>query len=347
MTSRTAPVSFVALEPRFLLHAFVANGQLVSPGTLLDDTILISADATSYIVEHQNESVTQTFLKSAVGAIIIDGEAGNDRLVIDASVTIPASITGNDGDDTIVGGSGADSLDGAIGNDVIDGGLGADILRGGFGIDLADYSLRTAPVHVTLDALANDGAIGEGDLIISDDVEMVFGGAGADRIIGNDLPNTLRGGLGNDTLAGLGGNDKLDGHKHKDLLDGGAGNDRLVPGLGRDRIGGGEGRDYVDYRQRTANLVVTLDDLPNDGEAGENDNVAHDVEDIRGGAGDDHLAGNSRGNRLYGNAGNDTLLGHAGSDTLFGSDGEADTLDGGSGADFAGPDGSDLVLNLP
>ena len=60
-------------------------------------------------------------------------------------------------------------------------------------------------------------------------IENAVGGKGADTIIGNDLANFLRGGLGNDTLIGNGGNDKLAGN---------AGNDDFVfaQGSGRDTV---------------------------------------------------------------------------------------------------------------
>jgi Ca2+-binding RTX toxin-like protein len=53
----------------------------------------------------------------------------------------------------------------------------------------------------------------------------VIAGAGADRIIGNDLDNRLVGGAGNDALTGGAGNDALVGGAGNDTLIGGAGND--------------------------------------------------------------------------------------------------------------------------
>ncbi|MBD2142004.1 hypothetical protein H6F39_11680 [Anabaena sp. FACHB-1250] len=56
-------------------------------------------------------------------------------------------------------------------------------------------------------------------------MENVIAGAGADRIIGNDLDNRLVGGAGNDVLVGGAGNDVLTGGAGNDVLTGGAGND--------------------------------------------------------------------------------------------------------------------------
>jgi Ca2+-binding RTX toxin-like protein len=53
---------------------------------------------------------------------------------------------------------------------------------------------------------------------------------------------------------------------------------------------------------------------------------------VRGGAGNDTITGDSRSNTLRGGAGDDTLTGGSGNDALFGEAG-ADTLYGGAGAD--------------
>ena len=54
-------------------------------------------------------------------------------------------------------------------------------------------------------------------------------GAGNDKVVGNNLSNTLNGGLGNDQIVG------------------GGGSDRIIPGAGDDLIDGGDGVDTVVY----------------------------------------------------------------------------------------------------
>ena len=90
--------------------------------------------------------------------------------------------------------------------------------------DRADYGARTGGVTVTLDALADDGEAGEGDLV-ADDVEEVAGGAGDDVLRGSDGPNVLSGGPGADRIDGAGGDD---------VISGGVGNDELTGGPGAD-----------------------------------------------------------------------------------------------------------------
>jgi hypothetical protein len=116
-----------------------------------------------------------------------------------------------------VGGNGDDRLTGGPGNDTLEGDAGADTLAGGPGEDVATYFNSAAPVTVTLDGLANDGAAGEGDNVMPD-VEDIAGGPGNDTLVGNDGDNVLTGGDGNDVLDGRGGTDSLDGGSGDDTL---------------------------------------------------------------------------------------------------------------------------------
>ncbi|HEY1632244.1 MAG TPA: M10 family metallopeptidase C-terminal domain-containing protein [Rhizomicrobium sp.] len=63
------------------------------------------------------------------------------------------------------------------------------------------------------------------------------------------------------------------------------------------------------------------------------DNPRSLIENAKGGAGNDTIAGNDANNELSGGDGNDTLSGGNGNDVLYGGNG-ADTLDGGAGADI-------------
>ena len=209
---------------------------------------------------------------------------------------------------TLVGSAAANSITGGAGNDLIDGGLGADQLGGGLGIDTVDYSSRALPLILTIGVGDADGETGEGDGI-KDDVENVRGGSGADTIVGNALDN---------------------------VLDGGG---------GADNISGGDGVDAVDYSRRTAPVFVTLDaGVGNDGEAGENDTIASDVEGVFGGAGNDKLVGAIGDGFLFGLGGNDELSDGGGADTLDAGSGDdvIDSVDGAVDTDVCGP-GKDKI----
>ena len=135
-------------------------------------------------------------------------------------------------------------------------------------------------------------------------------------------------------LAGGNGNDKLTG---------GPGDDILIGEAGADTLAGGAGHDTADYSARTAPVSVSLNGTADDGEVGENDNVAADVEVLAGGSADDQLAGNDGDNALLGNGGNDLLGGGGGNDQLDGGAGD-DTLAGGTGSDsISGGDGTDTA----
>jgi Ca2+-binding RTX toxin-like protein len=216
---------------------------------------------------------------------------------------------------TLIGSSGPNRIVGGEGDDVLIGGGGTDKLIGRDGFDTADYSTHAAPLTLTLDGRANDGAVGESDLIESD-VEALRGGAGADVLVGDTGDN---------------------------LLDG---------GLGADRITGGGGLDGADYSLRTASVRVRLDGMSGSGEAGDHDSIAGDVEGAIGGAGDDRLIGNALDGYLLGEDGDDVLLdrggndeldGGAGADQLDSYDGQRDEIDCGEGEDRLWSNSSDRL----
>ena len=161
-----------------------------------------------------------------------------------------------------------------------------------------------------------------------------YGGAGNDRLTGGGSHDELFGEAGDDTLRGGGNNDYLSGGPGTDVLHGGLEEDYLDGGPGADTLRGGSGSDYATYAHRTRPVVVDLDNARgDDGEKGERDTVAGDVENIIGGLGADTLTGNSGPNSIYGDAGNDVIRGGAGDDGLVGESGD-DRIYGQRGDDF-------------
>ena len=124
---------------------------------------------------------------------------------------------------------------------------------------------------------------------------------------------------------------------------GGAGNDVLGGAAGLANVlDGGPGTDTATYAGRAEAITANLDDLANDGAAGENDQVI-DVEALAGGNGSDFLTGSPGPDALSGGPGNDVLDGGDGADFLAGEDGN-DQLSGGSGVDaYFGGEGDDNV----
>ena len=122
-------------------------------------------------------------------------------------------------------------------------------------------------------------------------------------------------------LNGNGGNDTLNGAGGSDALNRGDGDGNQDAGAGDDVLNGGPGDDSVSYEEEKSSVRVTIDGIPGDGAAGENDNVGRDVENVTGSRFADALIGNSRPNVLQGGPGNDRLNGGGGDDTLDGGTG--------------------------
>jgi Ca2+-binding RTX toxin-like protein len=154
------------------------------------------------------------------------------------------TITGNGGNNTLNGGTGADTLIGGAGNDSLVGGIGNDTYLFSItttslgtdtiteavdgGQDTIDFTGTTTAIRLNLGITTTQTLVANGSkltLTAANTMENVIAGAGADRIIGNDLDNRLVGGAGNDILTGGAGNDALVGGAGNDILTGGAGND--------------------------------------------------------------------------------------------------------------------------
>jgi Ca2+-binding RTX toxin-like protein len=172
---------------------------------------------------------------------------------------------------------------------------------------------------------------------------------------GGDGNDVLSGGASADTLSGGAGNDTLNGFVGDDMLNGDDGNDTLVPDNGRDTLVGGDGVDTASYGRRTS-PSFSLDGQRNDGEAGENDLIATDVENVEAAAADSGqtvtIVGDGRNNRLtvlYGKAditggeGSDILEGGGSDDRISSRDGSPDTVICNGGTDTVLADTLDLI----
>jgi Ca2+-binding RTX toxin-like protein len=204
------------------------------------------------------------------GADTLAGGAGDDRLyggegndTLGATFALNESVISREsGNDFMQGGGGDDVLNGGPGEFVFNRGSlfhpvesereaspnGSDTLLGGSGTDTVTYANRLPAVSIAIDNLANDGSVGEHDMV-GQDVEAVTGGSGDDVLKAGALGVSLDGGPGNDVLIGGRGNDTLSGgtdDEGADTLTGGAGNDKLTGGGAEDRLRGSEGDDRID-----------------------------------------------------------------------------------------------------
>ncbi|HQY87187.1 MAG TPA: hypothetical protein PK402_00920 [Tepidisphaeraceae bacterium] len=189
------------LEPRRLLSSTLTDGVLVVEGTAKNNVITISLnkDGSKLTVKEAlkrrgnktTAGTKSTFDAAAVSSIVVNGNAGNDLIVLSAkrekSFTTPVTINGGSGNDLMRSLGGTDLLNGDDGDDKISAGAGADIVNGGAGDD------------------------------------WISGDAGADFLVGGDGDDRLIGGKGVDTLKGGDGDDTFltKGDKAADVVDGG------------------------------------------------------------------------------------------------------------------------------
>jgi len=240
-----------------------------------------------------------------------------------------ANIKGTNVRDTLNGTAENDTIAGLGGNDFLKGFGGADFLDGGDGIDSASYADSGVGVGVNLVTGRGHGGTAEGDILVN--IEILYGSAFNDGLIGNFAGNDLHGLAGDDFLSGGGGTDCLYGEEGNDFLEGGSGADVLDGGTGVDTVGYG-----------TSGSGVNVDLLAQVGARGDAEgDTFSSIENVTGSAFNDSITGSTVSNVLRGLGGDDFLFGWSGSDTLIGDDGE-DSLNGGSGFDtMIGGSGND------
>jgi Ca2+-binding RTX toxin-like protein len=238
------------------------------------------------------------------GVLSLNVLAGDSDDIVDTSAApITTTVDGAAGADEISTGTAADTINAGGDFDTVDGGLGSDILTGGPGSDVVSYASHSAsePVSIDLDGTQDDGcsSCGENDRIGAD-FESLLGGAGADTLVGNGVPNYLSGGFGSDTITG------------------------------------GGGSDYIAYFDRSD--PITLDFATgNFGNTaiGEHDTITDTIVNGIGGTGSDRFVGNAAANVLWGGwsgfggehpDGDDTMRGGGGADMFVGDAGN-DTVE--------------------
>ena len=305
----TAPPSFCSVPPP--CPAPSTNGADIFSGgpgrdiadfSIADDALAVSLDD----IQNDGEPGERDNIRADVEDVV--GGSGGDTLIGNAADNLLDGGDGNDrteglgGNDVLRGGEGdvgSDNLDGGDGNDALDGGPSDDELIGSRGNDTLDGDSGQDNIRGGAGSDLVQGGPGSDP--------SVAGDAGDDRVYGAN-EGAVIGGDGNDTITGGTGDDSLSGGPANDTLDGAAGSDLL---------GGGEGADTALYR-RDARVRLTLDGRKNDGQTGERDNVAEDVESAEGGTSQDDLVGNARSNTLASGEGEDYVDGGVRGDTLLG-----------------------------
>jgi Ca2+-binding RTX toxin-like protein len=371
--------SHVHKEDRFK-RPKLSHGLLAIEGTGRSDKIALrlrAGDPDVLQVDVGDDgSADFSFRRAQVARSTVDSGAGDDLLRIDESNgaftnSIPTTIDGGDGNDTLVGGSGAESLIGGDGNDSVDGnggndtaflgagddtfvwdpGDGSDIVEGQSGADTMRFNGANIAEHVDLSANGNRLRFFRDIGNITMDtagVERVdfnaFGGA--DTITVNDLAGTDVTSINAD-LAAIGGGG--DGQPDHVIVNGTNGDDRIA-------VTGGGGRASVTGLQATVNIgnaepandTLTINALAGADVVDASGLAATTVKlELNGGDGVDTLTGSAGGDLIDGNHGNDVALLGAGDDTFVWDPGDgSDTVEGQAGTDtmrFNGAAGAEQV----
>jgi Ca2+-binding RTX toxin-like protein len=366
-------------NPKFK-HPKLKHGELTIAGTEASDKIALRLQAGEPGVLQldvgDDGSADFSFARERVARITIDAGAGDDLVRIDESNgaftdSIPTTLGGGDGNDTIAGGKGVETLLGGNGNDSIDGnggndlallgagndtfiwdpGDGSDTIEGQDGSDTMRFNGANVAERVALSANGNRLKFLRDPGNVTMDtagVERVDFNAlgGADLVSVNDLSGTDVSDVNVD-LAGTLGGAAGDGQADSVSVNGTNGNDTI-------NVSGDASGVAV---SGLAALVAIQHQDPNDGLAvkglGGNDAIlaatlaAQAITlTLDGGAGDDTIAGGKGIETLLGGDGNDSIDGNGGNDVAFlGAGDDTFVWDPGDGSDtIEGEDGVDRML---
>lgn len=242
---------------------------------------------------------------------LVRGGAGNDTIegglaAYEADYYAnPRLFDGGEGNDLLIGA--ASPFNEPNDYQYLRGGPGRDTLKSASGDVWADYGYRTSGVKVDLST---------GGFTSGSDVDTFD--PGVQSVRGTPFNDTLVGTADDNAIFGMGGNDRIEGRNGNDTLGGGA-SDAAGPNTadGNDTLIGGNGNDMADYRFRTDNLTIRVNDVADDGATGEKDDVRGDFESVLGGSGKDAFFAGPQGTAFYGNEGADTFTGGAGIDTVY------------------------------
>ena len=314
-----ATIAFVDHGALTIQDADVRNSQITVSYSLSNSEYTLSSPTPIFLADNVPSSSLH-FASNLITSVTAQLGSGNDVLDLSA-LTIPSTIYGGSGNDTLLGGSLADWIFGGVGDDSLTGNEGADFLSGELGND-----------RLTGDS-GDDTLNGDGGH------DWVSGGDGEDAVYGQSGNDTLSGGPANDTIGGGSGFDTL-----LEVTD------SAVVVVTSNAVLGLNG-----IPTESLAIPSTIEALHLIGGASANKIDASQSSrpiTIEGGLGNDTLIGSRFADLLIGGSGRDSLIGNAGQDTLNGGAGndfisggdDADSLIGGTGSDtLQGDTGADSI----
>jgi Ca2+-binding RTX toxin-like protein len=336
--------------PTKVKHPKLQHGVLSINGTQANDNIALRLQAGDpgvlQVDVGDDGSAAFSFKRDRIAAISIDAREGDDLVRIDDANgaftdTIPTTIGGGDGNDTLLGGAGNETFLGGDGNDTVDGnggndaaslgagddtfvwdpGDGSDTIEGEAGNDTMLFNGANGAERVDLSPNSNRLTFFRNPGNITMDtagVEQVDFNAlgGIDVVSVNDLAKTDVENVNVDLASALGGT-AGDGQPDRLTVNGTVGDDAAtVNGDANGVTTSGLGATVAIQHPETTDLLAVN---------------GLDGNDAISAAG---LAAQAVALLVNGGAGDDTLAGGKGVETLVGEDGN-DTVDGNGGNDFA------------
>src|ERR1700743_1890473 len=106
------------LEKRAYLSASLGNnGQLLITDTTGNDTIVVKKISTQ--IQVAINSVITNVVASKIKYIKATSSKGNDSITIDKSISLPATLVGGAGNDSLYGGAGNNNITGGSANNLL------------------------------------------------------------------------------------------------------------------------------------------------------------------------------------------------------------------------------------
>jgi len=255
-----------------------ANGDRVRFDRVIPAPFSLDIGTTETVVVNMNggdDSFTATGDLASLTSFVVDGGAGNDRILGGNGDDI---LRGGDGDDFIDGNQGSDQAFLGAGNDVFqwDPGDGSDLVEGQEGNDTMLFNGSAGNENFVLSANGERERFTRdvGNIVMDmDGVERLelHAGAGNDNVDASALPAdrmqlSIFADAGDDHIVGGASADFINGGTGADTVLMGAGNDRFQwnPGEGSDVIDGQAGFDTHEFNGSAANEIISLNAGGND-----------------------------------------------------------------------------------
>ena len=333
---------------------YAGGGATFVDGQLGDDTIYGGGDRQTLVGDLGNDVIY-----AGPGNEIMDGGPGHNTIISTQDVaTISLSSTSqndpNSGTMVLLGGNStpvgtatftnmqlAELFGGPNQNTFnLTGWDNSAFVVGGGGADL--LAVQNDVNLIAKDATPPDRALYQSLYGFAADATLSLSN-GSTYVLGGIAKLSLTGGPGNNLLdvSGYSGAVIFHGSPGNDTFIGGAGNDTFVFNAdtqqGVETITGNGGSDTLDFSS-TGTTAVTVDlgilNTPQFVTAAQNLSfvLTDDLENLKGGAGNDFLTGNGLNNVLTAGSGNATLNGGGGNDVFVAGSGH-DVLNGGAGSD--------------